>query len=210
MAHEARERISRRSWLLAGLTFPLFRARATDNFSVLFDGDTLRVAAPQLHFLSGKPLARLKDANTVVFLSQITLFGDEHGTVFRRALDRCTVSYDIWEEKFQVVLAVESRSVSRLSLGGAEAWCLDNLAISTLGLAPNRPFWFRFELREMDARESATVIGDPGISLRGLIERFARKPGADEAHWTLDAGPLRLADLRRRVALRSNHGESAS
>lgn len=199
MAHFAREKISRRSWLLAGLAASLSRARAAANLSVIFDGDNLRVAAPQLHFLSGKSLARLKDASTVVFLSQITIFGDDHGTVFRRAPERLTISYDLWEEKFQVVLAVDRRSASRLSLAGAEAWCLDNLAISSLGMAPNRPFWLRFELREADPREFASVIGDPGISLRGLIERFARKPGADEARWTLEAGPLRLADLHRKV-----------
>jgi hypothetical protein len=210
MAHFAREKISRRSWLLAGLAIPLFRARATENLSVIFDGDTLRVAAPQLHFLSGKPLARLKDGNTVVFLSQLTLFGDDHGTVLKRAPERLTISYDIWEEKFQVVLAVEGRSAKRLSLAGAEAWCLDRLAIGTLGLAPNRPFWLRFELREEDPREFASVMGDPGISLRGLVERLARKPGADEAHWSMEAGPLRLADLPRKIARGSEYRESAS
>jgi hypothetical protein len=210
MAQFARDKISRRSWLLAGLGTVLFRAQAADDLYVVFDGDTLRVAAPQLHFLAGKTLARLKDANTVVFLSQLTIFGDDHGTVFRRAPERLTISYDIWEEKFQVVLAVDGRSASRLSLAGAEAWCLDRLAISTLGLAPSRPFWLRFELREEDPREVASVLGDPGISLRGLIERFARKPGADQAHWMLEAGPLRLADLHRRVARRTENGESAS
>jgi hypothetical protein len=210
MAHSAREKISRRSWLLAGLATSLFRARAAADLSVIFDGDTLRLAAPQLHFLSGKTLARLKDANTVVFLSQLTIFGDDHSTVFRRDHERLTVSYDIWEEKFQVALAVDQRSASRLSLAGAETWCLDKLAISTLGMAPTRPFWLRFELREVDPRESASVLGDPGISLRGLIERFARKPGADEAHWTLEAGPIRLADLHRRVARGTENRESAS
>ncbi|HUI82262.1 MAG TPA: hypothetical protein VLY24_30275 [Bryobacteraceae bacterium] len=210
MAQFAREKMSRRSWLLAGLTIPLFRARANENLSVIFDGDTLRVSAPQLHFLSGKSLARLKDANTVVFLSQLTIFGDDHSTVFRRALERLTISYDIWEEKFQVVLAVDRRSASRLSLAGAETWCLDKLAISTLGLPPGRPFWLRFELREEDPRESAALMGDPGISLRSLIERFARKPSADQAHITLEAGPLRLAELPRRIAQRTENSEPAS
>ena len=210
MAQCAREKISRRSWLLAGLTIPLFRARASENLAVSFDGDTLRVAAPQLHFLSGKPLARLKDANTVVFLSQLTIFDDDHTTVFRRAPERLTISYDIWEEKFQVVLAVERRSASRLSLAGAEAWCHDRLANSTLGLAPTRPFWLRFELREEDPRDTAAMVGDPGISLRSLIERFARKPGADQAHYTLEAGPLRLTDLPRRIAQRPENREPAS
>jgi hypothetical protein len=210
MAHFAREKISRRSWLLAGLAIPLFRARAAENLSVLFDGDTLRVAAPQLHFLSGKPLARLKDANTVVFLSKLTIFSDAYGTVFRPAGERLTISYDIWEEKFKVVLALEGRSAAHLSLAGAEAWCLDRLAISTLGLAPNRPFWLRFELREEDPREAASVVGDPGISLRGIIERLARKPGPDQEHFMLEAGPLRLAELPRRIARGAENREPAS
>jgi hypothetical protein len=210
MAQFARDKISRRSWLLAGLTLPLFSARASENFSVIFDGDTLRVSAPRLHFLSGKSLTRLKDANTVVFLSKFTIFSDDRGTVFRQSPERLTFSYDIWEEKFQVVLAIEGRTASRLSLPAAEAWCLDKLAISTLGLAPTRPFWFRFELREEDPRDSASVMGDPGISLRGLIERFSRKPGADQAHFTLEAGPLRLADLPRRVAHRTQDRETSA
>src|SRR5437879_6581218 len=101
MAQPARdERISRRCWLLAGLAIPLFKARADESLTVSFDGDNLRVAAPDLHFLTGKPLERLKDAATVTFLSQLTLFGDAHGTVFKRSVERLVVSYDLWEEKF--------------------------------------------------------------------------------------------------------------
>jgi len=67
MAQPARDiRISRRSWLLAGLGIPLLRARAEEPLLVSFDGDNLHVAAPGLHFLTGKPLSRLKDANTGV------------------------------------------------------------------------------------------------------------------------------------------------
>jgi hypothetical protein len=118
MAH-SREQFSRRSWLLAGLTVSAFRARAAPVLSVSFDGDNLHVAAPQLHFLTGRPLSRLKDGTSVVFLSQLTIFRDDRGTVFRRSPERLTVSYDVWEEKFKVVLAVDRRSVSRLSLAAA-------------------------------------------------------------------------------------------
>ena len=63
MALDARDkRISRRSWLLAGLAIPLFRARAAESLVVAFDGDNLRPSAPGLHFLTGKALDRLKDA----------------------------------------------------------------------------------------------------------------------------------------------------
>jgi hypothetical protein len=205
MAQSAREKFSRRSWLLAGLTVPLFRARAASALTVSFDGDNLHVAAPQLHFLTGKPLSRLMDGSSVVFFSQLTIFRDDRGTVYRRAPERLTVSYDVWEEKFKVVMAIYPRTASRLSMAAAETWCLENLAISALGLEPDRPFWMRFDLRAADEREVASVVGDPGISIRGLIERLGRKPGAGELHWMLPAGPLRLADLPR-TAARGNRG----
>jgi hypothetical protein len=203
MAHFARETISRRSWLLAGLAALVPRARAAPTLTVSFDGDNLRVAAPQLHFLTGKPLQRLKDASTVVYLSQLTIFHDSSygpGEVFRKKAERLNISYDVWEETFKVVMAVDFRSASHLSLASAEGWCLDNLAISALGLDPNRPFWLRFDLRVPSEKELAAVLGDPGISIRGLIEFFSRKPEGDEPHWTLPAGPYRLAALPRTVA----------
>jgi hypothetical protein len=197
MALHARDRISRRSWLLAGLTIPLFRAWGEPLLRVTSDGDNLHVAAPQLHFLAGRPLARLKDGNIVVFLSQLTLFREDRITVIRRKPERFTVSYDLWEEKFQVGMAVDRRSAARLSLEETETWCLDNLAISALGLETQRPFWLRFELRAASEKEISAVAGDTGISIRSLIEMFSRRAGADEPHWALNAGPLRLGDLPR-------------
>jgi hypothetical protein len=162
-----------------------------------FDGDDLHVTAPQLHFLSGKSLSRLQDGAAVTFLSQLTIFGDNRGTVWRHAHERLTVSYDVWEEKFSVVLGSANRRVSRLTATAAEAWCLDNLAISALGLSPERPFWLRLELRTADPKDLSTLMGDPGISISGLIEIFSRKPGAGDEPWMLNAGPLRLSGLPR-------------
>lgn len=191
--------ISRRSWLLAGLVVPLSPARGAQPIDVTFDGDNLHVSAPSLHFLTGKPLARLKDAATVVFLSQLTLFSENHDTVLRRVPDRFVVSYDLWEEKFSVTqLGGTPRSTPRvLSAPAAEAWCLEGLAISAMGLAPDRPFWLRFELRTAEQRDLAGGAGEPGISLRSLIEILSRKPGPDDPNWTREAGPLRLSDLPR-------------
>ena len=53
-------------------------------------------------------------------------------------------------------------------------------------------------------------MGDPGISLRGIIERLARKPGPDQEHFTLEAGPLRLAELPRKIARGAENREPAS
>ncbi|HLK49334.1 MAG TPA: hypothetical protein VKT49_14430 [Bryobacteraceae bacterium] len=202
----AHRQISRRSWLLAGLTVPLLSARSTGNLSFAFDGDDLHVAAPQLHFLSGRPLARLQDGATVVFISQLTIFRDDRGTVWRRNPERLTVSYDVWEEKFSVILGSTNRRVSRLSASAAETWCLSNLAISALGMEPDQPFWFRLDLRTADPKDLSAVVGDPGISISALIELFSRKPGADQDQWTGYAGPLRLSKLPRISARRTRNG----
>lgn len=198
MAQSAREtKISRRSWLLAGLAVPLFRARGAESIAVTFDGDNLHVSAPTLHFLAGKPLERLKDGVSVVYLSQLTLFRDDHVTPIRRVPDRFVVSYDLWEEKFSVTqLGGASRSTSHLSAAGAESWCLEGLAIGASGLPPDRPFWLRLELRTADAKDS-TVAADQGISITRLIEILSRKSGGDQQQWTREAGPLRLANLPR-------------
>lgn len=202
MAPSARDnRISRRRWLLAGLAIPVFRLRAAEALSVTFDGDNLHVATPGLHFLTGKPLSRLKDADTVTFLSQITIFSDDSSTIFRRGLpERLVVSYDLWEERFAVTIPGVSKSRSHLTASQAESWSIENLAISALGLQPTRPFWLRFELRATSPKEMSRVMGDSGISLSGLVEILSRRPGLDEPYWMRSAGPLRLSDLPRTIA----------
>jgi len=207
MALEARDnRISRRSWLMAGLALPLSRLRGAAGLTVTFDGDNLHLGVPGLHFLSGKALERLKDAATVVFLSQITLFTDELQTVFRRAPERVIVSYDLWEERFAVAIPGITLRQTHLTSAQAENWCIENLAISALGLAPDRPFWMRFELRTATPRELSSVMGDSGLSLSALVEIFSRKPGADDPYWVRTAGPLRLADLPRVLARGARNG----
>src|SRR3954465_3533588 len=208
MALTARDEwISRRSWLLAGLAIPLSRLRAAAPLVVSFDGDNLRVAAPDLHFLTGTALERLKDAATVTFLSQVTLFSDAHGTVFKRSAERLVVSYDLWEEKFSVTIPGGSkRRLPNVSAAEAESWCLENLAISAMGLERNRPFWLRFELRTGDGRELASIVGDSGVSLSGLIDLFSRKPGAGEPSWTRTVGPHRLEELPRTPSGRGRIG----
>jgi len=211
MAQPARHRrITRRSWLLASLGIPLLRARAEEPLAVSFDGDNIRVAVPGFHFLTGKPLERLKAADTVVFDSQITLFSDGRGTPFphHSVTERLVFSYDLWEEKFSVaVRGVSPRSQSRLTAEQAEAFALGELAVTALGLAPDRPFWLRFELRARSTKELSSVVGDSGISLTGLaIDWLSRKPGADDLSFTWSRGPFRLANLPRTPPARGPRG----
>ena len=210
MAPDARDiRISRRSWLLAGLGIPLLRLGAEEPLAVTFDGDNIHVAAPGLHFLTGKPLERLKNADTVVFDAQITLFSDDKGTIFHRPVtERLVFSYALWEEKFAVtVRGASTRSRSMLTVTQAEEFALGELAVTALGLAPDRPFWMRFDLVARSNKDISSVVGDSGISVSGLlIDWLSRKPGADNPAWTRRAGPLRLSDLPRTPQARVPRG----
>ena len=200
MAHNARDnRISRRSWLLAGLAIPVSRLRASESLDVSFDGDNLRIATPGLHFLTGKPLERLRNADTVVFVAQISLYSDAFKTPLRFPVrERLVVSYDLWEEKFAVKIpGIPVPPKSHLTTAQAEYFCIDNLAYSTLGLPPERPFWMKFELRTTAKQDLSSLMGDSGISIGRMIDILTRKPGPGELSWTRTAGPLRLAFLPR-------------
>jgi hypothetical protein len=210
MAPRSREtRISRRSWLLAGLTVSLFSARAADSMKVFYDGDNLHVAAPTLHFLTGKPLERLKYGDVVAYVLQLELLNESRTIVVRPQKGRFVVSYALWEEKFSVTQlastpGVGPRTVEGLSATDAEAWCINNLTMSTLGLEPNQYYWLRLELRTGTARDFADD-SKIGISIKDLIDLLGRK-NTEVTHW----GPLetrvRLADLPRMAGRGSRNG----
>lgn len=160
--------------------------------------DNLRLSAPKLHFLEGKPLDRLKNGDTVPYDFQLTLWVGSKDTVFQRYAERFVFSYDLWEEKFSVTKArPPRRSISHLTANAAESWCLDNLQIPTAGIGGEQPLWVRLEIRSEEPKDIPPILGDPGVSLTSLIEIFSRPARATQPHWTLDAGPLRLDDIKR-------------
>jgi hypothetical protein len=201
MARPGREcRISRRSWLLAGLTAPLFRARAAEPMKVSFDGDNLRVAALDLHFLNGKPLERLKDGDVVAYVTQLELLDESRTLVLRQLKGRFVVSYALWEEKFSVTLlggapGSSPRMAEGLTAAGTESWCLESLAISATGLSPNTYYWLRLNLRTGTQRD-LTDDDRQGLSVTRLVELFGRK-NTEVTQWGPLEARVRLADLPR-------------
>jgi len=158
--------------------------------------DDLRVSAPRLHFLSGNPLIRLHDGDAVPFDIQVTLFNGSQEATFRRAVDRFVVSYDLWNENFKVA-RLHGGQRSGLSASEAERWCLDNLPVSAAGIPPGDRLWVRLEIRAPDPPDaSAGAGGDPGISLKSLVDLFGR-PARSSPHWTLNSASFRLEDLDR-------------
>jgi hypothetical protein len=198
---------TRRSWLLAGLAIPLFRARAAANFALKYDGDNLYPDAPDIHFLTPRVVARLRDsADTQAFISELKIFGgsgpDE--PPIRQAHARLVVSYSLWEETFTVAIP-GIRTQQGLSVQQAEAWCFENLAVSAAGLDPSKPYRMRFELRSVRRTDLNRVLGDVGISLVNMIDIFSRKAGADEPNWSRELS-FRLMDLPRITGRPGRHG----
>ena len=186
---------TRRAWLVVALAAPLPLAASEARLVPRWNGDVLLVSAADLHFLAGKPLERLKNGAPVSFDFQLSLLASADRSTLRRAFERFTFSYDLWEEKFSVVRRGVMRQASRLGAEAAQAWCLENLAAPVAGLAPDRRFIVRLEVRLADSRDERPVLGEPGLSLTGLVEIFSRPSRGREPQWTLESGPVRLADL---------------
>ncbi len=195
--------------MLGGLTAasnPLTRAFGVSltapELTVHFDGDFLRIAVPRFSFLGGRELDRLKDGASVAFLAQLTLTSSPNSiTPLARSVARFALSYDIWEERFQVTRIGATpearRSVSHLTEQAAQNWCIDNLTIDRSQVPADRPFYIQFDLRAEDPRDQLGIIGEPGINLTRLIEIFSRPTRSAQPRWLMSAGPFRMDDLRK-------------
>jgi hypothetical protein len=205
---------TRRHWIAAlaaaGCCCAYALAVSAGPLAARLDGDYLRITAPHLDFLSGKPLERLKDGQSVAFIGQLTITSAPSSMVTEaRSVARFALSYDIWEERFSVTKIGERpearHSVSHLSVAQAENWCLDNLAIDRSQIPSEQPFYVQLDLRAEDPRDQLGIIGDPGINITRLIEIFGRPARGSQPRWSLSNGPYRLADLKKTEA-RSSRG----
>lgn len=192
-------RISRRWCLLAIAGAPLGLGITAQALSVRLDNDFLRISAPNLQFLTGKPLDRLRDGNTVGYLAQLTVSTGAERTVQGRSIGHFAFSYDIWTERYRVTLLSPGLkfAAKNLTREGAQSWCLDQLKIDLAHVPADRPIWIRLEMRSEDPKETAGIIGDPGISISGLIALFSHPVKNQQVHLIEDVGPSSLAELRK-------------
>jgi hypothetical protein len=166
-------------------------------------GTRVDFSAPRLHYIAGRPLARLKNAEPVAFDFQARLAAGSKSNVVKQTTARFVISYDLWEERYSVIKTTPSRkTASHLLAPDAEAWCLQEMSIVDLGNIPaTQPLWASLDIRTVEESESRLFsrsdISDAGISLNGLIELFSKPSRATQAHWVLEAGPLTLEQLRR-------------
>jgi hypothetical protein len=192
--------ISRRGWLLASLLAPLFPARAADSLIVTCDDDHLRISSLGLHFLQGNSLNRLRNGSTVEYVATVGLFRDQFATQLKRSEHHFFVSYDIWGtgDVFAVSFpgppGKPPRRRTNLSLSATETWCLENVLVSTAGLAPDQQFWLQLELKTVPPKLNSIL--EPGGGLHvDLLEVIT--PGQDERQVFRTPGPLRLEDLKK-------------
>jgi hypothetical protein len=168
-----------------------------EDLRVTFDKSALRVTAPTLRFISGRPLDRLHNGAPVPFALQLSISTDRFQSVLTRDIQRFIFSYDLWEEKFTVVKLGGARTTqSHLTARTAEAWCVGAMAVGAAGLASRQPFWLRLEARAENPGEDAGIGSEQGVTLARLIEFFSRRTHGEPSRWVVDCGPLRLAELR--------------
>ena len=189
---------TRRLFLFGGLAAPLAQALAVDALRVRSDGSFLRATAPQLQFLTGRPLQRLRNGATVIFLFQFSLSTDRFTSVAHRAFERFAISYDLWEEKFAVTrLGMAHIATSHLNAEHTQSWCLGQVTLPADSVHPAQPVWMRMEIRVDEARFSPLVFSSPPLSLNRLIEIFSRPAASGQERWIAEARPMKIAELNR-------------
>ena len=163
-------------------------ARANNN-------EALAVHAPNLGFIKGEPLVRLKDGRSVRVDLDLMVLPGPGGTPVARARQTFVLSYDLWEERFAVTQAgTPPRSASYLTASAAEAWCLEHLTIpiTEMGKLRDAPFWIRLEYRILDGNNTAERDDAGGLTLKGLIEALSRRPKESGPTHAVEAGPFRI------------------
>jgi hypothetical protein len=165
----------------------------SQSMTMTSTGGNVRVQAPGFRFLSGQPLARLKNGMTVrVELELRVLAAPGAATPVTQNRQTFILSYDLWEERFAATVSGSgSRSISHLTAAAAEAWCIQQLTVpvSGLGALRNQPFWIRLESNMIDGERTSRE--DEGLTLRGIIDTLSRKTGEKTSH-SAEGGPFQV------------------
>ncbi len=179
--------------LLALLAWPAGRLSA-QTLTIDIVGEALKIRAPGFSFLTGEPLARLKDGRSVRVELVAMVLPTPRKSPAATARRSFALSYDLWEERFAVTTVdTRSQSVSHLTMAAAEGWCVEQLAIpvSSLGaLGRDLPLWIRLEYRVLDG--DSTSDSNSGYTLQTLIDALSRRRKTESSPQTLEAGPFRL------------------
>jgi hypothetical protein len=190
-------------WIAAAFLGGVATAMFAEELILRAQGSRLEFSIPRAHYLTGRPLARLRNAEPVGFDFQVRLATPTKTNVVKSNTARFVISYDLWEETFAVTKTAPSRKTARhLTAGEAEVWCVQEMSVLDLsGVPANQPLWASLDIRAEDESESRLFsrndISDAGISLKPLLELFSKPSRATQEHWTFETGPVTLEQLRR-------------
>ena len=163
------------------------------SLSVRVEGDRIRIGVGRPRLLAGDPLQRLRDGASIRYTLRLSAIDDRAGSFLATAEFRFVVSYDIFEETFQVSRLQPSRVLSHLTLMAAETTLMEAMELPIQALAPEDYFTIRWEYHADDM----SVPAESGVTLGGLVEIFSRKTSKAPLSGLVVTGPLRLRDLPR-------------
>ena len=183
-----------RTWLAAAFILGVQTSGIAQSLNPRIDGDRLRVAVEGVRFLSGEALRKLRDGVPVTYTFRLTALNSRYGSTVAKAEYRFVISYDIFEEKFQVSRERPTvRVVSHLTLAAAEAVCLEALELPLRSINASRSFWLRWDYEA----EEAAQTDNSEVSLGGLVEIFSRTTKKEPTQGVVESGPFVLSNLPR-------------
>lgn len=200
---------SRRRLLILTLLFVApSRALLAQNLQPYLQADRVHVTAPQVQFLAGRVLERLRNGAAVPFSFQLTATAG--GKTVAQSSGRVVLSFDLWEERFSGVQDAPRRTASHLTSNAAESWSLEGVSLPLSALAGQKPFVLKLEIRaEEQVEQPDAEAGNPGLSMAGLIEVFSRRAKEQPSRWSTVSGPLRVEDLNpKSPKVRGKNGAS--
>jgi hypothetical protein len=163
------------------------------SLDVKIEGDHLRVSVGNAKLIAGESLQKLRDGASVTYLMRVSAWNPRGGTLLSSTEYRFVVSFDIFEEKFQVTRVMPSaKVVSHLSIAAAETACTDGLEIPLAGIGTTVPFWVRWEFKA----EYAVGVENAG-GLGTIVDLFALRPAKDPTSAFKEVGPYRTTELPR-------------
>jgi len=204
-----RKRTIKGWWLIAAFLSGLAFAMWAEELILSARQDRVEFSAPRVHFLSGKPLERMRNSDQVQYLIRATIWSGSKAHIFRDIVGRFVVSYDLYEEKYSVTKLEPTRKrADRLMTDvGTEAWCLQEMTMDLTGVGGTEQLWARLDIRALDPKDGGSLFGkdnitDSGISLTTvtakMIDLLSRPAQSSQPHWgPFEAGPLTLDELRR-------------
>lgn len=188
-------------WIISAFCCGAVLAVAAEELRLRALENRLEFSAPQLHFLTGRPLERLQNAAVVPFDMEVTLWAGSRDRIHSRQSATFVISYDLFEERYSVAkLSTPRRSANHLTAPEAEAWCLQEMSLDVTSVPANQPLWARMVIRAQEERSAGLLRGRvsrDGIDITDLVELFGGRPRAAQARWELEAGPVTLEQLRR-------------